>query len=188
MNYENEVWKQVPGYEGHYEVSDMGRVRSIKFGMIKILKQSKRCKSRYYFVQLSLNGIQKNYSVHRLVFSAFNGSLQDELVIDHIDGDTCNNTSYNLRQVTQLENARAGADRKRLSGKSTSRYTGVTKSVKHDIHYFEVKHIRTRVALFRCEAIAGFVAKMIYDGVISPEPLKGKRIIIGKKMKGCGQA
>lgn len=188
MNYENEVWKPVPGYEGHYEVSDMGRVRSLKHGRIRILKLSKYFGGRYNTIMLSINSKKRVFIIHRLVFSVFNGSLQDGLVIDHIDGDTFNNTSSNLRQVTQLENARAGADRKRLSGKSTSRYTGVTKFVTHDIHYFEVRHIRTRVAQFRCEAIAGFVANVFNNNLITPEPLKHKDIRPGKKPKGCGQA
>lgn len=187
MNYENEVWKPVVGYEGYYEVSDIGRVRSLYFRKIKMHKQYIN-KQGYCVVWLALNAKQKVFQVHRLVYNAFKESLKEGLVIDHIDGNPLNNTLSNLRQITQRENTQAGYDRKRITCKMSSRYPGVTKFVQHGLTCFKVSKYKITIAIFRCEAIAGFVAKMVNDGTIPRERLKCKLIRPGKKPKGCGQA
>lgn len=172
MNYENEVWKPVPGYEGHYEVSDMGRVRSIKFGMIKMLKQSQRVKDKYYSVTLCLNGKEKHYFVHRLVYEAFEKPISKGLQIDHINGIKTDNNISNLREATNYQNSIYGAEMRRNAGKTSSMYLGVDKTYRNGITYFRVRHLGKQIAMFRCEHIAGFVAKMVRDGVIPPEPFK----------------
>ena len=70
MYNNKELWATIKGYEGLYEVSNYGNVRSLKYGKIKILKPAKN-KFGYYHVILCKNGIKKDFTVHRLVANAF---------------------------------------------------------------------------------------------------------------------
>jgi hypothetical protein len=70
MTNNKEVWKDIKNYEGLYEVSNFGNVRSLKYGKIKYLKPAKN-KGGYYFVILCKNGKTKNFRIHRLVANAF---------------------------------------------------------------------------------------------------------------------
>ena len=67
---ENEKWKDIDGYDGMYQVSDLGRVRSLKFGKVRMLRARKDGKG-YLQVDLCKDGKQKWYKVHRLVAQAF---------------------------------------------------------------------------------------------------------------------
>lgn len=68
----------------------------------RILKQF--FKQRYWYVNLTHNGIKKDYRVHRLVYITYKGNIPKNMVIDHIDGNTSNNNINNLRCVTQSKN------------------------------------------------------------------------------------
>lgn len=81
-NVQEEIWKDIPGYEGFYQVSDLGRVRSFDRPMVKNGKVYKRIvkgrilcprknKQGYLCVQLSVGGIIKNKRIHRMVALAF---------------------------------------------------------------------------------------------------------------------
>ena len=95
-----EVWKDIPGYEGFYEVSNFGRVKSLHLKP-KILNP-KAPSHRYKRVSLSVGGVKKQHSVHRLVLLAFIGP--SNLQVNHIDGDKNNNTLTNLEYCTPKEN------------------------------------------------------------------------------------
>lgn len=66
-NLNNEVWRDIDGYEGMYQVSDLGRVRSLRFGKVKI-KKPYISMGGYLGIQLYKDKKQKKFSVHRLVF------------------------------------------------------------------------------------------------------------------------
>ncbi len=100
---EKEIWRAVEGYEGLYEVSNLGNVRNIKKG--KIMSQWK-CKCGYWFVGLNRNGKQKFYKVHRLVAEAFIPNPNNKPQVDHINGDKNENYEWNLRWATASENVR----------------------------------------------------------------------------------
>lgn len=92
--------KAIKGYEDTYAVSDDGRVFNIRIG--KELKPKNN--NGYFTVTLCSNKKKKEYRVHRLVYQAFVGVLDDTLVIDHIDGNPKNNHQSNLRQINTREN------------------------------------------------------------------------------------
>lgn len=104
-----ETWKPIPGYEGIYEVSDHGNVRSLdRLGADgrrlkgKPMKQS--LKDRYPFVTLCRNAKYKTFFVSRLVWQVFRGNLIEGMHIDHIDNNPMNNNRENLQQLTPKEN------------------------------------------------------------------------------------
>lgn len=129
--YYMEIWKDIPGYEGYYQVSNLGRVKSLNRTVfirenVKGVKRERIMKTPvnsqgYPLVRLTKNGIPKPFKVHRLVAIVFLNHTPCGMnkVVDHIDGNTKNNHLDNLRIVTQRENA----SKKHL--KSTSQYTGV---------------------------------------------------------------
>jgi hypothetical protein len=118
---QKEVWKDIKNYEGLYQVSNLGRVKSLKCGREKIMKDVDNG-AGYYRLSLTKDGEQKPNSVHVLVAEAFlnHTSRGHKLVVNHIDFDRTNNNVDNLEIVTQRENA----NQKHM--KSTSKYVGVT--------------------------------------------------------------
>ena len=111
--YLNEIWKPIKGYEGLYEVSNWGRVKSLKFGKERILKPSIR--HGYYFVGLSKNGIVKTYQVHRLVAEAFIDNPNNYKEVNHKDENKLNNSVENLEWCDRLYNVRYGTGIERRS-------------------------------------------------------------------------
>src|SRR5512139_4065704 len=105
-----ERWLPVPGYEGAYEVSDRGRMRSLAGGRRSggILKH--RLTRGYHHVGLYKGGKVRTHRVHRLVLTAFVGPPPDGMVALHRDDDQDNNTLANLYWGTLLQNS---ADLKR---------------------------------------------------------------------------
>lgn len=93
-----EMWKDIEGYEGLYQVSNQGRVRIIKERKLSIDKNG------YNTVMLVNNGQRKLCKVHRLVAKAFIDNSEFKTQVNHIDGDKSNNKSDNLEWVTPSEN------------------------------------------------------------------------------------
>lgn len=108
-----EIWKDIPDYEGVYQVSNLGRIRSldryIKRGKSGFFKEGQIQKLQnngngYLYKQLKHEGRYRNFYIHRLVLMVFIGERPDGMVICHKDGDTTNNNLNNLRYDTPLEN------------------------------------------------------------------------------------
>ena len=101
----NEIWKDIEGYEGIYQVSNLGCVKALNYkrtGKEKILKQ--RNKRGYCCVGLYKDGKQKWCLVHRLVAFAFVDGYTEGLVVNHKDENKQNNAWTNLEWCTQQEN------------------------------------------------------------------------------------
>lgn len=104
-----EEWASVYGYEGLYEVSNLGRVRSLLYGggvgASRVLKPGVK-KRGYKYVVLACNGVAKTHSVHCLVASAFLGEPAPGFEVNHINRDPRDNRIENLEYMTHLENIR----------------------------------------------------------------------------------
>lgn len=104
-----EEWRSIRGYEGLYQVSNLGRVKSFprKFthkGDVIILPH--RSDKGYLYVTLSKNGRTKHFQVHRLVADAFINNPKNKSQVNHLDGNPSNNNVDNLEWATAQENIR----------------------------------------------------------------------------------
>ena len=134
LNFEKEIWKDIPNYEGLYQVSNLGRVKSLerfrkgKNGSLasvkeKILKSS-MLNSGYYIIGLTKQSILKFYYVHRLVWESFNGSISEGYEINHLNEKKFDNRLENLNLMTHRENINYGTGiersvKKRANGKKS---------------------------------------------------------------------
>ena len=123
-----EIYKDITGYEGFHQVSNLGNVRSLdRINSSGYNLKGKAMKPRldtygYYLVNLSKNGKVKTFSVHQLIAIAFLNHTPNGhkgLIVDHMNGDRSDNRLDNLQLITQRENC--SKDRKGYS----SKYTGV---------------------------------------------------------------
>jgi len=107
-NQEKEVWVDVEGYDGDYQISDLGNVKSLKCNKEMILKTA-ISRHNYFILPLSNRaGIRRTHRVHVLVAVAFKGHKPDgtmRLVVGHLDHDKLNNRADNLKITTQRENS-----------------------------------------------------------------------------------
>jgi hypothetical protein len=141
-----EQWKSILGYEGKYEISNLGRVKSLprlkkgKSGSMqgvpgRILKAKM---DDYFRICLSKDGIKKLHQVNVLVASAFIVNPAYKPIVNHIDGNKLNNSVENLEWVTRSENQFHAVR------------TGLQKSKKGEHHPFsrftekQIRDIRTK--------------------------------------------
>ena len=103
-----ETWKSVVGYEGLYEVSDLGRVKSLWYGREKILKPQKDGWG-YPHVILCKDGKKKTLKVHRLVAEAFIPNPNNLATVNHKDEVKTNNIVSNLEWMSQQDNNNFGS-------------------------------------------------------------------------------
>lgn len=109
-----EIWKDIPGYEGYYQVSNTGEVRSLdrvihKSGGVSQNRKGHLLPRRenedgYRTVRLSKDGVRKQFSVHSLVAKAFVAGYFDGAEVNHKDCDRANNIPENLEWVTHADN------------------------------------------------------------------------------------
>lgn len=119
---EEEIWKDIPGYEGYYQASSLGRIRSVDRTVTfsKYYEQTDKdvinvrtfpgkiltpaLTSGYLGCTFSIDGKTVYPLVHQLVAKAFIPNPENKPQVDHIDGDRMNNRPENLRWVTAKEN------------------------------------------------------------------------------------
>ena len=123
----NEIWKDIEGYDGMYQVSNQGRVKSFKNGK-EIILSSGTTKKNYKFVILSKNDIRKNFQVHRLVAIAFIPNPQNLPMINHKDENPSNNNVTNLEWCDAKYNNIYGTRTQRQAEKLSKPVLQFTKS------------------------------------------------------------
>ena len=110
-NLQNEIWKPISGFEGLYEISNYGRVKSLGNGIYNSKKKilipwKENC--GYLRILLSKNGTHKHYSVHRLVATTFLPNPENLPQVNHRDEDKQNNHVDNLEWCSSKYNINYG--------------------------------------------------------------------------------
>ena len=172
LNLEGEIWKDIEGYEGLYQVSNMGRVKSLNYsgckGKERIMKQNFSDKG-YLKISLKKNRKIKTFKTHRLVGIAFIPNVENKPEIDHINTIKTDNRVENLRFVTRKENNNNELTRKHNSEsqkeKNNSNYKGF-------IALFPDGNITEEMTIKELEEMLGVSKSMIINIAKSNKPYK----------------
>ena len=124
-NKEKEVWKDIVGYEGYYQVSTRGIVRSVdreifrkdgvKVRLKGAVRKPKVANDGYYNIYLTKDGVSEFFPISRLVATHFIPNPHNKEQVNHIDEDKSNNHISNLEWATAKENANHGTRNERIS-------------------------------------------------------------------------
>ena len=175
-----EIWKDIPGYEGMYQVSDMGNVKSLGREVLrndeypikikeKILKPG-LSSSGYLIVILCKNNLKKSITTHMLVAMAFLNHKSDgtnKICVDHINNIKTDNRVINLQIITNRENL--SKDKKN----GTSKYTGVSWSKSRNKWIAEItingkgKHLGYFIDEYVAHLVYEKALKMYHEGDLS---------------------
>lgn len=176
-NIEGEIWEDVKGYEGLYQISNFGRVFSLEkstinngFAAIKFaffVKTNIRC--GYLVVRLFKSGNAKTYPIHRLIAINFIPNILNKPCINHIDRNRQNNAIENLEWVTYRENASHAT---KLLITKTSPFTGVSwnKNYNKWVSYIQINKKRNHLGYFVNE----LDAKVAYEDALLQHGLTNK--------------
>jgi hypothetical protein len=154
---QTECWKPIAGYEGLYEVSDLGRIKSLPHVMVRsngypktilgmIRKTPIGVRGGYPMVMLCKNGTKSPKAVHTLVARAFIGPRPPGKEVAHFDGNPANAGLLNLRYATPVENAADTIRHGRMPRGSTNGQSKLTEQQVIDIRAAS-RHGRTGVSI-----------------------------------------
>lgn len=128
---ENEIWKNIEGYNGKYQVSTLGRVRSVERTIINSRGRKQSFKETILRPDHAPNGYErvglfhigrlKHRRVAKLVYEAFVGPVPEGMEIDHLNGNNTDNRLENLRICTHKENCRNPITRERHKAANEAR-------------------------------------------------------------------
>ena len=126
-----EQWKDIPDYEGYYQISNLGRVKSLEKTLIirgrkcvykALMKKNGIGKRGYWETSIYKNGKGCRTKIHRLIAISFIDNPKNHPQVNHIDGNRLNNKISNLEWVNNRENS----CHRFKSSNLTSKYTGVS--------------------------------------------------------------
>ena len=167
-----EIWTDIKGYEGLYQVSNFGRVKRVKTN--RVLKGSKHTHG-YLVVGLYKNNTKSTKKIHRLVAEVFIPNTDNKPEVNHIDEDKTNNMVSNLEWVTAKENSNHGTRNERraktqsipiivtnlTTGESTKFNSGTECARQLDLDQGNI----TRVLKGRRNQTGGYTVKYLTEGV-----------------------
>jgi hypothetical protein len=147
MNELKETWKDIEGYEGHYQVSNWGRIKSLKrkYNGCLIMKPY-TFKNKYPTLPLSKNGKSKSHAIHRIVALHFVPNIKNKPEINHKDCNKTNNYANNLEWCTRKENKAHARKHKMVACGETSGNSKLTNQ--------DVREIRTLKGILAYRKIA----------------------------------
>lgn len=141
-----EVWKNIPGYEGIYQVSNIGNVKSFKRYDGKLL--TPQIRSGYYSVRLYFNLQYKHVKVHQLVAMSFLGYVRNglqDIVVDHINDNKLDNQLENLQLITQRYNAsKSRVNNSGLTGVYKNKYNNFRAQIKINSKQIHLGYFKTK--------------------------------------------
>jgi|SRR6266850_3551643 len=112
----DEIWKDIEGYEGYYQVSNMARVKSLekrvegRRGILSERILMPQFNGHYYHFRLTISNEPKMHLLHRLVAAAYIPNPNNYRIVNHLDGDKLNCMPRNLEWTTVLGNTRHAID------------------------------------------------------------------------------
>lgn len=182
----DEIWKDIDGYEGLYQISNLGNVKGLpkktKFGNrikqypCRYLKASVS-KRGYYVVSLQKDCMSKTFTVHRLLMIAFVPNPENKRAIDHIDTNKLNNNLDNLRWCTDKENSNnhITLEKNRINGRNLWK-NGVFKD-RDNVHYRMVEqrtkngeYIKTWDSIIEASKALGIDSSTISSVCLGTDP------------------
>lgn len=156
-----EIWKDIKGYEGKYQISNMGNVKSLAY------HRSRKCKiliprdaKGYLLVNLCLGGKVSYVKIHRLVAEHFIPNQQNKAYVNHKDGNKHNNVVSNLEWATPLEN---NLHAYHILGKHPMRgykFDKNLKSKKVEQHYISPEGYDYCIATYASAKVAALINKL----------------------------
>lgn len=149
--YSKETWKPIPGYNGSYEASSMGRIKSLGKDSGTLLKKRPKhdtimkqyvSKTGYANVGLSKNGVCRQYRVHKLIAFAFIKNKNKYPYINHKDCNKLNNNISNLEWCTHLQNIRHAVRNGKFDNRKGEQH-GYSKLKKKQVLFIRKSKIRS---------------------------------------------
>lgn len=211
LNLNSEVWKDIAGYEGCYQVSNLGRIKSLdrivvnknchtKHVTERILKQYNYVRykngnketTKYLFVRLCLKNTTSNFFVHKLVATAFCVKESYHTEVNHIDENPSNNRADNLEWCTHSQNINYG-NRNRKAAESipnrreADQYTNDGKFIKRHFSISDASR-ETGIEVSHISACCRSLVRcargffFCYAGEFNPKPIATKKIPEEKKV------
>lgn len=186
-----EEWKDIPNYEGLYQVSNAGRVKSLyrrvhsKDGKYKSIKgvvlRNQKCSNGYLFVNLSKDGKVRTGLTHRLVALAFVKGFQDGKEVNHINEDKTDNRASNLEWITHQSNSVHGTKIERTQ--KTFKERGVSKGANNPM-FGKFGSLNPRSKKIMQMDMNGNLIKIFDSAASAARELKGNASFISRTTKG----
>ena len=132
---DKEIWKDIKGYEGLYQASNLGRIKSLNsFGRKKEIILKPRTGNRYYMIALYKNKERKDLLLHRIITETFLEKKQNKPFVNHKDENPFNNNVNNLEWCSHKDNMNWGTRNKRISLKNTNNPKICKKVIQYDLN------------------------------------------------------